>query len=174
MMHGKQICSIELKRYERGVAIFGAVPLALFESILEFIGAQDHQFAPGVANALGANFVLAAAEDIEPWCQELEQLLEQTHPDPVERWPHSTTTGRSSEALYQAILGREQHRKDLPMDLSDFERCCTMLEYTGLDRELARERLPEWNRLLDSWDAIVATARDDRRAAYTMLKEATR
>jgi hypothetical protein len=141
--------------------IEGAVPVTLFKHIGDAAGEMGlDQIAPGIAQAIGASFVLTCAAGSERLRQQIAQ--KNRHLDPLRAWLAGCDTGISSRTIVMAICGRhvcEERTPHPPLDPSDFGRCYRLLQAVPELRPQfgkVAEVFPVWAPLVREWGALEA------------------
>lgn len=170
--------------------VYGKIPVSQFAML-------NHGFSKkaivdiSIANRIGATLVIGEPDDIEVLRGMDLPVSEARHLDylaaaelgirnSVAMWLRNGERGESSDALCKHIFGvPESAGKSHPYDPDDLRRCVLFLDAADAhDRVHAmRDVSPEWAVLVDAWDELVASLRNEMankkgnaRKTYQLMK----
>ncbi len=154
----------------RGLRGLGLAQMELVTAVAEGLGWQDGGLiAVGPSRCHDAILAMAPDEkEIQQWVLDIEEELLDRIPGSdqaarIRRWKLGPRVGLSAMTLCCFLEGIEVTDPSAPRDLSDFNRCLLMLEYTTLDITNAPENLPQpWPALLRCWDELTEHIRHER------------
>lgn len=154
----------------RGLRGLGLAQMEQVTAVAEGLGWQDGGLiVAGAARCHDAILALAPdEEEAEQWVRDLEdELLDRIPGDDqkarIQRWKLGPRVGLSAMTLCCFLEGVEVTDPSAPHDLSDFNRCLLMLEYTTLDITNAPENLPRpWPALLRCWGELTEHIQHER------------
>jgi hypothetical protein len=156
--------------------VFGLVPVS-------DLGMLAHGFskkalmATDIADRIGASVVIGEPADLDALRKLDLPVSERRQRDgvaardkglpAVEAWLQHGERGRSSNAMCRRLFGVPQEAgDDHPLDPGDLRRCLAFLDATGAHEGVAlmADVSPQWRRLVERWDEIVAALREEMQA----------
>lgn len=172
--------------------VYGPIPASEF-GMLTHGFSKKALMATDIADRIGATIVIGEPADLEALRKLDLPVSEKRHSDylaahqlgfhDVAMWLRIGERGTSSNAMCKRFFGVPSDAKaDTPRDPDDLRRCLLFLDAAKAhDRvSMMADVSPEWGRLAEAWDQIVATFRDEMQAGksapktYALMQESIR
>lgn len=133
---------------EWGIVFADGLPLELVGSLS--CALPEAVIDAGLGHVFGGVVAAFSADSQREWRAHVEELLLERYPDPVERWARGLHAGKSSCALYAALIApsddgaltavQRAMGAHHPHDAADYQRCVDMVRYADALSEAWHER----------------------------------